>query len=140
MARMVFCLGAVYFIPWGMSLYLEDGCAEVFFTCFLICNFVGYLLNHYARFNKYSQTITNREGVATATFSWVLCAALAGMPYWMTGELDLFASFFEAPQRFILAWYYPLAGWSGYHRNFYLVAATYGQRCLSSFCSGSDGI
>ena len=95
MARMVFCLGAVYFIPWGMSLYLEDGCAEVFFTCFLICNFVGYLLNHYARFNKYSQTITNREGVATATFSWVLCAALAGMPYWMTGELDLFASFFE---------------------------------------------
>ena len=78
-----------------MSLYLEDGCAEVFFTCFLICNFVGYLLNHYARFNKYSQTITNREGVATATFSWVLCAALAGMPYWMTGELDLFASFFE---------------------------------------------
>ena len=95
MARMVFCLGAVYFIPWGMSLYLEDGCSEVFFTCFLICNFVGYLLNHYARFDKYSQTITNREGVATATFSWVLCAALAGMPYWMTGELDLFASFFE---------------------------------------------
>ncbi len=95
MARMVFCLGAVYFIPWGMSLYQEDGCSEVFFTCFLICNFVGYLLNHYARFDKYSQTITNREGVATATFSWVLCAALAGMPYWMTGELDLFASFFE---------------------------------------------
>ena len=95
MARMVFCLGAVYFIPWGMSMYLEDGCSDVFFTCVFICNFVGYLLNHYGRFNKYTQNISNREGIATASFSWILCAALAGMPYWMTGELDLSSSFFE---------------------------------------------
>lgn len=94
-ARMVLCLGGVYILPWGMSMYLEDGCSDVFLTCVFICNLVGYLLNHYGRFNKFSQTISNREGIATATFSWIFCAALAGMPYWMTGELDLSSSFFE---------------------------------------------
>ena len=95
MSRMVFCLGSVYVIPWGMSMYLEDRCSDVFLTCVFICNLVGGLLNHYGRFNKFTQTISNREGVATATFSWILCAALAGMPYWMTGVLDLSSSFFE---------------------------------------------
>jgi len=94
-ARMVFCLGGVYIIPWAMSMYLQDGCSDVFLTCIFICNYIGYLLNHYGRFNKFTQSITNREGVATATFSWILCAALAGMPYWMTGELNLSSAFFE---------------------------------------------
>ena len=94
-AQMVVCLGGVYVIPWGMSMYFQDGCSDVFFTCVFICNLIGYLLRHYGRFNKFTQSISNREGVATATFSWILCAALAGMPYWMTGELDLSSSFFE---------------------------------------------
>ncbi len=92
---MVFCLGAVYFIPWGMSMYFQDRCSDVFFTCVFICNLIGALLYHYGKFNKFTQSISNREGVATATFSWILCAALAGMPYWMTGVLDLSSSFFE---------------------------------------------
>lgn len=94
-SQMVFCLGAVYFIPWGISMYLQDRCSDVFFTCVFICNLVGGLLHHYGRFNKFSQNISNREGIATATFSWILCAALSGMPYWMTGVLDLSSSFFE---------------------------------------------
>lgn len=95
MARLVFCLGAVYFIPLGISLYTEDRYTDVFLSCVFICNFTGYLLRYYGRFNRYTQNISNREGMATATFSWLLCAALAGMPYWMTGLLDLSSSFFE---------------------------------------------
>ena len=60
-AQMVVCLGGVYVIPWGMSMYFQDGCSDVFFTCVFICNLIGYLLRHYGRFNKFTQSISNRD-------------------------------------------------------------------------------
>lgn len=95
MSRLVFFLGVLYVIPWVISMYCEDRCTDIFLTCVCGCNFVAYLLRHYGRFDKFTQTISNREGMATAAFSWVLCASLAGMPYWMSGMLDLSSSFFE---------------------------------------------
>mgnify|MGYP001945200124 FL=1 len=95
LARLAFWLGGVFVVPLLLSYKYGDGCSDIFIACIMLCCLCGTILRRHGHFNQYTDNISNREGLATAVFAWIMAATLAGLPYVMYGALDPASAFFE---------------------------------------------
>ena len=57
---------------------------------------MGLLFTKYGHFNRYSELISNRDGILVTVFVWILAAVLSAVPYAVLGYLDPVSAYFEA--------------------------------------------
>lgn len=95
LSKLIYALGAVFFVPLFMSIMLRDGCSGIFLAAMGITFAVAGLMRRYGRFNQYLDAINNREGLATVVFAWIFAAILVSTPYVFSGYLTPSGAFFE---------------------------------------------
>jgi trk system potassium uptake protein TrkH len=89
-------LGAFYAVPLLVAVYYGDQGREVFPACIVLCVLLGLLFTKYGHFNRYSELISNRDGILVTVFVWILAAVLSAVPYAVLGYLDPVSAYFEA--------------------------------------------
>jgi trk system potassium uptake protein len=89
-------LGAFYTVPLLVALYYGDQGKGIFPACIALCVLLGLLFTKYGHFNRFSELISNRDGILVTVFVWILAALLAAVPYWALGYLDPISAYFEA--------------------------------------------
>ncbi len=96
LGKVFFFLGAIYLIPFLVALVYGDAGRWIFPACMGICLAAGLGCRTYGSFNKYTENISNRDGIITVVLAWVLVAFLSGIPYVLAGMLDPVSAYFEA--------------------------------------------
>ena len=92
-------LGAFYTVPLLVSLYYGDEGKGIFPACIALCVLLGLLFTRYGHYNRYTELISNRDGILVTVLVWVMAAVLAAIPYAVSGRLDPISAYFEAMSR-----------------------------------------
>ena len=87
-------LGTSMIVPIFISLGYGESDTFGFIISSLICIGIGLPLWF---FTRYSRTLTNRDGFAIVTFSWIVTAIIGALPFYFTGSIpDITDAFFES--------------------------------------------
>ena len=87
-------LGVTMIIPIIISYFTGGSDLRGFTLSFLICILIG-LPSWF--FTKHKNTLTNRDGFAIVTFSWIATAVVGSLPFYFSGAIpNLTDSFFES--------------------------------------------
>ena len=89
-------LGAFYTVPFLVSLYYGDEGRGIFPACIALCVLLGLLFTKYGHYNRYTELISNRDGILVTVLVWIMAAVLAAIPYAVSGRLDPVSAYFEA--------------------------------------------
>ena len=89
-------LGAFYTVPFLVSLYDGDEGRGIFPACIALCVLLGLLFTKYGHYNRYTELISNRDGILVTVLVWIMAAVLAAIPYAVSGRLDPVSAYFEA--------------------------------------------
>ena len=87
-------LGTSMIVPIFISMGYVESDTFGFIISSLICVGIGLPLWF---FTRYSRTLTNRDGFAIVTFSWIVTAIIGALPFYFTGSIpDITDAFFES--------------------------------------------
>ena len=87
-------LGLTMIIPMLISWVLGESDFNGFLYSILICITVGSPLWYFTRYNR---NLTNRDGFAIVTFSWITTAVIGSLPFYLSGAIpDVTDAFFES--------------------------------------------
>ncbi len=87
-------LGTSMIVPIFISMGYNESDTFGFIISSLICVGIGLPLWF---FTRYSRTLTNRDGFAIVTFSWIVTAIIGALPFYFTGSIpDITDAFFES--------------------------------------------
>ena len=87
-------LGTTMVVPIFISLGYGESDLNGFLVSALVCIGVGFPL---WLFTRYSRTLTNRDGFAIVTFSWIITAIAGALPFYFSGAIpDITDAFFES--------------------------------------------
>ncbi|SVC17384.1 uncharacterized protein METZ01_LOCUS270238, partial [marine metagenome] len=81
-------------VPIFISLGYGESDLNGFLVSALVCIGVGFPV---WLFTRYSRTLTNRDGFAIVTFSWIITAIAGALPFYFSGAIpDITDAFFES--------------------------------------------
>ena len=87
-------LGFTMIIPMLISLLLGESDFNGFLYSFLVCITIGSPLWYFTRYNR---NLTNRDGFAIVTFSWITTAVIGSLPFYLSGSIpNITDAFFES--------------------------------------------
>ena len=87
-------LGFTMIIPMLISWVLGESDFNGFLYSLLICITVGSPLWYFTRYNR---SLTNRDGFAIVTFSWITTAVIGSLPFYLSGSIpNITDAFFES--------------------------------------------
>jgi len=87
-------LGTTMVVPIFISLGYGESDLNGFLVSALMCIGVGFPV---WLFTRYSRTLTNRDGFAIVTFSWIITAIAGALPFYLSGAIpDITDAFFES--------------------------------------------
>ena len=87
-------LGTSMIVPIFISIGYGESDTSGFIISSLLCIGIGLPL---WLFTRYSRTLTNRDGFAIVTFSWIVTAIIGAMPFYFSGSIpDITDAFFES--------------------------------------------
>lgn len=87
-------LGFTMLIPLSISWWHKQSDFNGFLFSFLICVVVGLPLWY---FTRYKRSLTNRDGFAIVTFSWITTAIVGSLPFFISGAIpNITDAFFES--------------------------------------------
>ena len=87
-------LGTTMVVPIFISLGYGESDLNGFLVSALVCIGVGFPV---WLFTRYSRTLTNRDGFAIVTFSWIITAIAGALPFYFSGAIpDITDAFFES--------------------------------------------
>ncbi len=87
-------LGLTMIIPLFISLGYGENDFNGFLFSFLICVIIGLPLWY---FTRYDRSLTNRDGFAIVTFSWITTAVVGALPFYLSGTIpNITDAFFES--------------------------------------------
>ena len=87
-------LGFTMIIPMLISWVLGESDFNGFLYSILICISVGLPLWYFTRYNR---SLTNRDGFAIVTFSWITTAVIGSLPFYLSGSIpNITDAFFES--------------------------------------------
>ena len=87
-------LGFTMIIPLLISWVLGESDFNGFLYSFLICITIGSPLWYFTRYNR---NLTNRDGFAIVTFSWITTAVIGSLPFYLSGSIpNITDAFFES--------------------------------------------
>lgn len=96
LGKMCYFLAGFMALPVMVAVFYNDQGLRTLFASLCLTIVVGFLFCRAGKFDPYHDFITNREGMATVTFTWILLAGLAAVPYVLYGVLDPFGAYFES--------------------------------------------
>ena len=81
-------------IPMLISWVLGENDFNGFLYSFLVCITIGSPLWYFTRYNR---SLTNRDGFAIVTFSWITTAVIGSLPIYLSGSIpNITDAFFES--------------------------------------------
>jgi trk system potassium uptake protein TrkH len=83
-------------LPFLAALFYGDAGRAVFGASIMLTAFLACLLLAYGAYDKYKDTISNREGIATMVFAWLLLSVVGSLPYIFSGSFDIVSALFES--------------------------------------------
>ena len=87
-------LGTTMVVPIFISLGYGESDLNGYLVSALMCIGVGFPV---WLFTRYSRTLTNRDGFAIVTFSWIITAIAGALPFYFSGAIpDITDAFFES--------------------------------------------
>ena len=87
-------LGTTMVVPIFISLGYGESDLNGFLVSALVCIGVGFPV---WLFTRYSRTLTNRDGFAIVTFSWIITAIAGALPFYLSGAIpNITDAFFES--------------------------------------------
>ena len=87
-------LGFTMLIPLSISWWHKQSDFNGFLFSFFICVVVGLPLWY---FTRYKRNLTNRDGFAIVTFSWITTAIVGSLPFFISGAIpNITDAFFES--------------------------------------------
>ena len=87
-------LGCTMLIPLMLSWVHNESDFNGFLHSLLICITLGLPMWY---FTRYKQNLTNRDGFAIVTFSWIIAAVVGSLPFYLSGSIpNVTDAFFES--------------------------------------------
>ena len=87
-------LGFTMIIPMLISWVFGENDFNGFLFSFLVCITIGSPLWYFTRYNR---SLTNRDGFAIVTFSWITTAVIGSLPFYLSGSIpNITDAFFES--------------------------------------------
>ncbi len=87
-------LGLTMLIPLAISIFSSQNDYLAFFHSLSLCLSIGFPCWFFTRNNK---SITNRDGFAIVTFSWITTAIVGALPFYLSGSIpNITDAFFES--------------------------------------------
>ena len=87
-------LGTTMVVPIFISIGYGESDIDGFIISSLLC--IGFGLPLWLA-TRYSRTLTNRDGFAIVTFSWIVTAIIGALPFYFSGAIpDITDAFFES--------------------------------------------
>ena len=87
-------LGFTMIIPLSISWVFGESDFNGFLYSLLICISIGIPLWYFTRYNR---NLTNRDGFAIVTFSWITTAVIGSLPFYLSGSIpNITDAFFES--------------------------------------------
>lgn len=83
-------------LPFLMAIYYADAGRAIFAASIMLTTALACLLLAYGSYDKYKDTISNREGIATMVFAWLLLSVVGSLPYIFSGSFDVVSALFES--------------------------------------------
>ena len=94
LGSLLFILGCTMLIPLMLSWVHNESDFNGFLHSFLICITLGLPMWY---FTRYKQNLTNRDGFAIVTFSWILAAIVGSLPFYLSESIpNVTDAFFES--------------------------------------------
>ena len=84
-------------VPWGVSLYLNDGVSDSFFKSIGLTLLFGYIFWRYTRRRINDPELQVRDGFLLAALTWAVAPVFASLPFmFYLPELSFADAYFEA--------------------------------------------
>ncbi len=87
---LIFFLGLLMLIPAGISIYFNEGVADVFIICTALTSLLGFLTRI---LSGGEEKITRKECFVVVTLSWISATIIGSLPFLFVG---IFSSFTDA--------------------------------------------
>ena len=94
LGALLIILGLMMLLPLVISWSYNEQTYKAFFHSLMICIVLGTPLWFFTRNTK---TLTNRDGFAIVTFSWIITAIASALPFYLSGSIpNITDAFFES--------------------------------------------